>query len=124
MAGWPTSSWREWTAAAGSFALAIMEPSKSLDGCISAAVACVTNVGPAFGEFGPIEHYGDIGPWSKLLLCGLMVPEDYTDEHLEILATLAGAFNEETFCDSLRTAKSSDELHRLLINWQPEQQAS
>ena len=47
-----------------------------------------------------------------------MVPEDYTDEHLEILATLAGLFNEESFCNTLRTASSPRELHDTLTNWQ------
>lgn len=53
------------------------------------------------------------------LLFALMVPEDYTDEHLEILSTLAGLFNEETFCNTLRSASSSAELHNRLTNWQP-----
>ena len=52
------------------------------------------------------------------LLFALMVPEDYTDEHLEILATLAGLLNQEDFCNTLRSASSSTELHHTLTNWQ------
>lgn len=52
------------------------------------------------------------------LLFALMVPENCTDEHLEILSTLAGLFNEENFCNNLRSASSSTELHDRLTSWQ------
>jgi len=48
------------------------------------------------------------------LLFALMVPEHYTDEHLNILAGLAGMFNDENFCQNLRSADNDTELfHRL-----------
>ena len=51
------------------------------------------------------------------LLFALMVPEHYTDEHLNILAGLAGMFNDEDFCQSLRSADSDTELHHQLTGW-------
>ena len=75
----------------------------------------------ATGVFIKLDHGIDFDSPDKQptdLLFALMVPEDYTDEHLEILATLAGLFNEESFCDTLRSASSSSELHNTLTNWQ------
>ena len=51
------------------------------------------------------------------LLFALMVPEHYTDEHLNILAGLAGMFNDEDFCQSLRSADNDAELHHRLTSW-------
>lgn len=51
------------------------------------------------------------------LLFALMVPEHYTDEHLNILAGLASMFSNEDFCQNLRQAKTDAELHHRLISW-------
>jgi len=75
----------------------------------------------ATGVFIKLDHGIDFDSPDKQptdLLFALMVPEDYTDEHLEILSTLAGLFDEESFCDSLRSASSATELHNTLTNWQ------
>lgn len=53
------------------------------------------------------------------LICGLIVPEEYTDEHLVILAALAEMFSDEAICAKMRAAKSSRELYELLMSWQP-----
>jgi len=58
------------------------------------------------------------------LLFALLVPEHYTDEHLEILASLASLFNNPDFCHNLRTAKTSIELHNRLTDWNITKQAS
>ncbi len=58
------------------------------------------------------------------LLFALMVPEHYTDEHLNILAELAGMFNDENFCQNLRSADNNAELHRRLTSWDVTSQAS
>jgi len=58
------------------------------------------------------------------LLFALMVPEHYTDEHLNILAGLASMFNDEKFCQNLRSADSNAELHRRLTSWDAISQAS
>ena len=57
------------------------------------------------------------------LLFALMVPEHYTDEHLNILAGLAGMFNDENFCQNLRSAVNDTELHHQLISWDVASQA-
>lgn len=58
------------------------------------------------------------------LLFALIVPEHYTDEHLEILANLASLFNEKNFCHNLRSANTSQELHNRLTNWHITSQVS
>lgn len=51
------------------------------------------------------------------LLFALMVPEHYTDEHLNILAGLASMFNDEKFCQNLRSADNDAELFHRLTSW-------
>lgn len=51
------------------------------------------------------------------LVFGLLVPEDSTDEHLNLLAQLAHMFSDEIFCAKLRAAESKDELYELLTTW-------
>jgi PTS system nitrogen regulatory IIA component len=58
------------------------------------------------------------------LLFALIVPEHYTDEHLEILANLANLFNEKSFCHNLRTANTNKELHNRLTSWHITSQVS
>jgi PTS system nitrogen regulatory IIA component len=58
------------------------------------------------------------------LLFALMVPEHYTDEHLEILSGLASCFSDEALCQSLRSATTSQELYDRLTGWQVTSQAS
>lgn len=58
------------------------------------------------------------------LLFALLVPEQHTEEHLKILAGLAGLFNDENFCHNLRTAESNAELLKRLTSWHVTSQAS
>ncbi len=58
------------------------------------------------------------------LLFALMVPEHYTDEHLEILSGLASCFSDEALCQNLRSATTSKELYDRLTGWQITSQAS
>lgn len=51
------------------------------------------------------------------LLFGLLVPEQCTSEHLEILATLAGMFSDTDFCTQLRNCNSDEELYAQLSSW-------
>ena len=51
------------------------------------------------------------------LLFALLVPENSTDEHLQILAQLAEMFSKADFRAKLRASKNSDELFNLLRNW-------
>lgn len=48
------------------------------------------------------------------LLFGLMVPEDSTAEHLQILARLAEMFSDAAFCAKLRACTDAAEIYALL----------
>ena len=50
------------------------------------------------------------------LIFALIVPEESTDEHLEILAILARMLSEKKTVDSLRKATSSEEMFSILTN--------
>lgn len=58
------------------------------------------------------------------LLFALLVPEQCTDEHLQILASLAGMFSDPTFCEKLRNCETDDELFTQLSDWTPTQMAA
>ncbi len=59
------------------------------------------------------------------LLFALLVPEHYTDEHLQVLATLAKMFSDISFCNQLRDCQTSEELYTQLSGWaQTHQEAS
>lgn len=48
------------------------------------------------------------------LMFGLVVPEELTQTHLEILAQLAERFRDETFCAALRDSDSRETLYQVL----------
>ncbi len=52
------------------------------------------------------------------IVFALAMPENCNDQHLQILAGLAEMFSDPDFCNALRNAKSSTEIHVLLANWQ------
>ena len=52
------------------------------------------------------------------MMFALVVPEESTDEHLQVLALLASMFNEESFREKLRQSNSNDETYQLLTEWQ------
>lgn len=58
------------------------------------------------------------------LLFGLLVPKECTDEHLQILAALAGMFSDTQFCEQLRNCKTDEELYSKLSNWHHAHQAA
>ena len=51
------------------------------------------------------------------LLFTLLVPEESTNGHLEILAMLAEMFSDEAFCQRLGNAASTGDIYDLLTNW-------
>lgn len=51
------------------------------------------------------------------LLFVLLVPNEAHQLHLDILANVAGLFNQDSFCEALRAAKDSDELYALATTW-------
>jgi len=58
------------------------------------------------------------------LLFALLVPEQHTNEHLEVLASLASMFNDNNFCQELRTCNSDEELFKHLSGWVNASEAS
>jgi PTS system nitrogen regulatory IIA component len=58
------------------------------------------------------------------LLYALLVPEDSTDEHLKILAQLAGLFSNPDFCSRLRSSDDSNQCFQLINNQSNGQQLS
>lgn len=52
------------------------------------------------------------------ILFALIVPEESTDEHLQVLALLASMFNDENFRQKLHQSKSNEETYQLLTQWQ------
>lgn len=52
------------------------------------------------------------------LLCVLVVPGEAHQEHLEILATLAGLFRQEALCNALRACDSGEELFNVIADWE------
>jgi len=58
------------------------------------------------------------------LIFGLLVPETCTDEHLNILATLAKMFSDTQFCEQLRHSQTSEELYTQISGWTHSHQAA
>lgn len=58
------------------------------------------------------------------LVFALMVPEQHTEEHLQILAHLAALFSDEDFCRTMRNTADAAEIYKNLVNWQVTSQAS
>ena len=52
------------------------------------------------------------------LLFALVVPEASTDEHLQILATLARMFSDRKLCEELRASQEPGQLLQVLDNWE------
>lgn len=52
------------------------------------------------------------------LLFALLIPEESTQEHLEILSLLANMFNDANFRDALRSVESPEALYRLMLEHQ------
>ena len=58
------------------------------------------------------------------LIFGLLVPENCTDEHLNILATLAKMFSDTQFCEQLRHCPTGEELYTQISGWTHSHQAA
>jgi PTS system nitrogen regulatory IIA component len=52
------------------------------------------------------------------ILFALIVPEESTDEHLQVLALLASMFNDGNFRQKLRQSQNEDETYQLITEWQ------
>jgi len=53
------------------------------------------------------------------ILFALLVPENCTSEHLQVLALLAQMFSDKNLRAELREADSSEALYELLSHWRP-----
>jgi len=51
------------------------------------------------------------------LLFVLLVPSEEHQQHLDILAQIAGLFSQDAFCNALRNSKDSTELFETAIGW-------
>jgi PTS system nitrogen regulatory IIA component len=49
----------------------------------------------------------------------LLVPEQATEEHLELLSELAQMFSEKSFREQVATASDATGIHHLFSNWAP-----
>jgi PTS system nitrogen regulatory IIA component len=52
----------------------------------------------------------------------LLVPEQATEEHLQLLSELAQMFSDKAFRDRVAAATDASGLHELFTNWVPEAQ--
>jgi trk system potassium uptake protein TrkH len=59
--------------AMGSLAMQLFEPNMSTVGCISAVIASMFNIGPAFAEFGPTKNFANLSTATTLMLPALMI---------------------------------------------------
>ncbi len=55
------------------------------------------------------------------LIFALLVPENSTEEHLQLLAQLAQMFSDEGFVSKLRAANDANALYQTLRSWQPKE---
>lgn len=53
------------------------------------------------------------------LLFALLVPEHFTNEHLDLLAQLAEMFDNEEFCNKLRSSHDTGQIMEVMRHWQP-----
>ncbi len=89
--------------------------------------ARMAGVSKAKGAFIQLREGIDFGAVDKQpvdLAFALLVPEEATDEHLQLLAKLATMFNNAELCESLRNANSSDELLGLIEAWEKQVKAA
>ena len=54
------------------------------------------------------------------LLFILLVPEQATEQHLQILSELAQMFSDRDLREKLTQTKDAGDLHQLISSWQPD----
>ena len=94
--------------------------STGLGGGIAIPHCRVANCTHAMGTLITLETPIDFGapdgePVDILFV--LLVPEEAQQQHLDILAGIAGLFNQEAFCRGLRDASDAQELYSCATNW-------
>jgi PTS system nitrogen regulatory IIA component len=58
------------------------------------------------------------------ILIFLLVPEQATQQHLEILSELAQMLSDRQFREQLGSAGAACDIHRQLVNWEPNRAAA
>lgn len=86
---------------------------RGLDGSVGAVLRLTSGIDYESSDGAPTD-----------LIFGLVVPEDCTEEHLEILRGLAEMFTDDTFTQKLRSTESDAALYELLSQYQPVVEAS
>jgi PTS system nitrogen regulatory IIA component len=80
----------------------------------------VKNTDHAIAAFVQLHHGVDFDATDNQsvdLLFALLVPEQSTEEHLQLLAQLAEMFSDEEFRAQLRATKDSRAIYNLLSTW-------
>ncbi len=54
------------------------------------------------------------------ILFALLVPQECTEEHLQILASAAEMFSDTDVCEALRKAQNEQEIYQVISQWQPQ----
>lgn len=85
---------------------------KGLKEAVAAVISLVTPVAFDAPDAQPVT-----------LLVFLLVPEQATQQHLEILSELAELLSDKTMRDTLKTATASGEVLQLVQTWQPARRA-
>jgi trk system potassium uptake protein len=57
----------------GTLVMSSLEPHTSFIGSLSAVLSCLSNVGPAFAEFGPLDNFAHVEPTGAMVLSMLMI---------------------------------------------------
>jgi len=81
-------------------------------------VKSVTNTSAVFVQLLEPIDYDAIDGKPVDLLFALVVPEESTDEHLQVLAKLAEMFSDQAFCGSLRESEDCASLYELITCWE------
>ncbi len=84
--------------------------------------ARIKGIDQAYGAFVQLSEAVDFDAIDGApvdLVFGLLVPEEATQEHLQLLASLATLFNEPEFCAELRRAESPEAILRQLMQQAP-----
>ncbi|MCP4432701.1 MAG: PTS transporter subunit EIIA [Gammaproteobacteria bacterium] len=79
--------------------------------------ARLANLDSAFGVFIKLNQAINFEAPDNLpvdLVFAIIIPEQATDQHLQILSALAKIFSQPDVCDSIRQADSSEEIVKLI----------
>lgn len=77
----------------------------------------------AIGAFAQLDNGVDFDAADRQrvdLLFAIAVPEQSTEEHLQLVAQIAELFSDETMRQRLRMAQNADEVYQALAQWSPQ----